>query len=677
MKPDNRGWIRSLIYFALLSLVVCAWSDASAENTRRDGVVFSRSGFPAPGASIAVCTQPAATSAVPCSPLAPLCASATDTACTSPNPITADELGNYNFYIRPGKYTIQFYGSGLTPRVQPDQILSCDPTSCAAQRLNGIRFADQFAGSDMGVRIQAAIADLPSTGGVVDARGFSGAQTWSTDVFGSTTKPVTLLLNPSVSISVSTIQHILTNNIEIAGAAVNPNYGGAPQAAQTAGSRFTYTGSATSSGMFNIGNATTPILGFRLSNAHFNCNSLAASAIVADRMQGSTWSGAVTAEECTGTSFIFTNDGTATDGGTSWNNIAYLASYGSPSCVQFSGNSYAAAYVNHFGMVQCDFTSGGNGLDFYDSDSNVIEQFYGYRNSGAGKGIYFHETGVYSRSNYIKFADPSGGGIYQEAYTSPNSPNFIGLVMTENWAGSCTAPCGSVVQGSGNIIWTDSLAHIQGAAGGTYGWTVQIGTPATARANRNSPSYSTVCGNYWNGSASTQLCATQDLSIAAGTTPLAKVNYDIPNAPSTKVHYFSGNLQVTGSSSLTEGSAPFGGASGIDVCYADSTAHVIKCSYNNGSFLEVPRVIASGTSALGIGAISATSCTTAVTTAATGTATTDAIEWSFNAAPGAGYTRGLVVSAYVTSGNVNFLVCNPTAGSLTPAAGTVNWRVIR
>jgi hypothetical protein len=99
------------------------------------------------------------------------------------------------------------------------------------------------------------------------------------------------------------------------------------------------------------------------------------------------------------------------------------------------------------------------------------------------------------------------------------------------------------------------------------------------------------------------------------------------------------------------------------------------CTDINGN--KFSTIIASGTSSLGTGAISATTCATVVTTAATNTATTDAIEWAFNAAPGTGYTSGVHVLAYPTSGNVNFLVCNPTAGSLTPAAATLNWKVIR
>jgi hypothetical protein len=93
--------------------------------------------------------------------------------------------------------------------------------------------------------------------------------------------------------------------------------------------------------------------------------------------------------------------------------------------------------------------------------------------------------------------------------------------------------------------------------------------------------------------------------------------------------------------------------------------------------------IASGTSALGTGAISSATCATVVTTSATGTATTDNILADFNADPTAatGYipaTAGmLTIIKYPTTNNVNFKVCNNTAGSITPGAITLNWRVTR
>ena len=66
--------------------------------------------------------------------------------------------------------------------------------SLAAKTISNVRFADQFAGTDAGAKIAAAITDLPSTGGVVDARGLEGSQTVTTDFFAGTTKPVILLL---------------------------------------------------------------------------------------------------------------------------------------------------------------------------------------------------------------------------------------------------------------------------------------------------------------------------------------------------------------------------------------------------------------------------------------------------------------------------------------------------
>ena len=113
--------MKKLIF--LLALFALGSGFVSAQNIRFDGVVTSRGGLPAPGAQIAVCLQPATTVTTPCTPLAPLCASLVDGACSQPNPITADVNGNYFFYISTTSlpYTIQFYGAGLSTRNQPDQ----------------------------------------------------------------------------------------------------------------------------------------------------------------------------------------------------------------------------------------------------------------------------------------------------------------------------------------------------------------------------------------------------------------------------------------------------------------------------------------------------------------------------------------------------------------------------
>ena len=93
--------------------------------------------------------------------------------------------------------------------------------------------------------------------------------------------------------------------------------------------------------------------------------------------------------------------------------------------------------------------------------------------------------------------------------------------------------------------------------------------------------------------------------------------------------------------------------------------------------------IASGTAALGTTSISSGACATVVTVAGSGIAATDTISWTPNASIKAvtGYapstSGGLSIAAYPTSGNVNFDVCNWSAGSITPGAVTLNWRVVR
>ena len=60
--------------------------------------------------------------------------------------------------------------------------------------LPNIRIAFYFPGATAGAQIVAARADLPSTGGTIDARGLEGAQTISQDIWAGTTTPFDLLL---------------------------------------------------------------------------------------------------------------------------------------------------------------------------------------------------------------------------------------------------------------------------------------------------------------------------------------------------------------------------------------------------------------------------------------------------------------------------------------------------
>ncbi len=121
--------------------------------------------------------------------------------------------------------------------------------------------------------------------------------------------------------------------------------------------------------------------------------------------------------------------------------------------------------------------------------------------------------------------------------------------------------------------------------------------------------------------------------------------------------------------------------SGVTACPtfaagAPATCHLL-------TWINGVTTVASGTAAMGTGAIASATCDTVVTVAATGVVTTDTLTASFNGDPTAvtGYTPStsgmLTIIPYPTAGDVNFKVCNNTSASITPGAITLNWRVSR
>jgi hypothetical protein len=110
--------------------------------------------------------------------------------------------------------------------------------------------------------------------------------------------------------------------------------------------------------------------------------------------------------------------------------------------------------------------------------------------------------------------------------------------------------------------------------------------------------------------------------------------------------------------------------------FADIThQNKILDNINDGITYQRFMRVAKGQVALPTGLIASGSSATS-TTAATGVLATDAIEWAFASAPATGYAS-LSIIAYVTAGNVNFQIGNPSAGSITPGAQTLNYVVIR
>src|SRR5580700_121294 len=149
------------------TLFVATATPAAAQGSRKDDVVFSPTGRPMAGASVAICTEPATTTAAPCSPLASLYS---DSALTQPlaNPLSTDGLGNYFFYAAPGKYTIQIYGPGITTRVLPDVILPSDPsapTFTSVTTTSGISAFSLSLAGNLAVSGSTSVAGTLTVGG--------------------------------------------------------------------------------------------------------------------------------------------------------------------------------------------------------------------------------------------------------------------------------------------------------------------------------------------------------------------------------------------------------------------------------------------------------------------------------------------------------------------------------
>jgi len=87
-----------------------------------------------------------------------------------------------------------------------------------------------YAGANAGEQIAAAIDQLPAEGGVIDARGYTGVQTFASDIFASRKKPFVLLLGnatfqanlDSYSLTLNSHQKVVLNNTTLQPSSAHP-----------------------------------------------------------------------------------------------------------------------------------------------------------------------------------------------------------------------------------------------------------------------------------------------------------------------------------------------------------------------------------------------------------------------------------------------------------------------
>jgi hypothetical protein len=301
---------------------------------------------------------------------------------------------------------------------------------------------------------------------------------------------------------------------------------------------------------------------------------------------------------------------------------------------------------------------------------------------GASPYVWYKWTGNAGGWALIANVNPSTGVISiglnagDLAATPPIAANFAGGVATlsinldSNFAVNGFSQL-SLTPGAGNLV----LASPNGSSGepslrALVGADLPTPTPTTLGGIE---SYATVAHQWINGistggvPSSTQPSAS-DLSngttgsgaVVLGTSPtLTTPNLGTPSA-----------VNLANATNLPIGSiASLGTGVGAAIANAVSSP--------SGMTLDV----AAGTATINPGAIGATSCSSAITVAATGVATTDVVDAGFSADPTGttGYTAGaqLSIVAWPTAGNVNFKACNNTGLAITPTSITINWKVRR
>jgi hypothetical protein len=180
LKMKKLGWI-----FVAIICAAGPWAtNAQAQGSRKDDVVFNSRGQPLAGASVRVCASTAGTTS-PCSPLASIFSDNGLTQALA-NPISTDGLGNYSFYAAPGRYVIEVSGPAITTHQQRDVILPSDPSMTSSSALSAFSLA--LAGGLSVAGNASVTGTLSVAGGSVPST--NTANTWTANQTFST--PVTL-----------------------------------------------------------------------------------------------------------------------------------------------------------------------------------------------------------------------------------------------------------------------------------------------------------------------------------------------------------------------------------------------------------------------------------------------------------------------------------------------------
>lgn len=362
----------------------------------------------------------------------------------------------------------------------------------------------------------------------------------------------------------------------------------------------------------------------------------------------------------------------------------------SQSLTQFQGPGDPSGVTNA-ATLNCTGNAGTGGCDYAIYNNNLT--------FNAGDYIYI---GVWEQPATTA-GFPSGTGLFQNSinFTFVNNAASLRIV-----AGGPTNPAISASgittfpyrQNDGNWQWVWALAKVTQPYGSPSATQVKIllsyqtgypvnfyapmfvQVPATSLALLSAPMFSSASESTNTVTVTTSAAHKLSIGMPIELSQCSIAGYNgefVINAVTSTTFAFFNSTSGLGSPTGCVIS-PGNDSEAVDwaqnlASYGDNCASGTLCGIRG---VSVPKIVASGTSTLGNAAITSGSCATVVSTAASGVLASDRIEWAYASAP-ATADGLLTLSPYVTGGNVNWKLCNPTASSQAPSGLAVNWEVLR
>lgn len=609
-------------------------------------------------------------------------------------------MGLFGTGAAPATYNTASNGTLVAPTWKASSgsgsVVLANNATLAPQSLGLTLYADQFPGADICSKIQSAWLSLPATGGKIDATAFQGSQACASEPFlaavDNSNKPFDLALGV-VTIN-STVNWYCPSNFHMHGLgdmtviAFQPA-GGAAEATKADELHCNSSSNVEIDHIKITGTANTGRLLSLPSGSNLRIHH--------NTFSGATYipvAGPATALYIDGSSDVwiennvFTNNGPGPASATSstnadiitWNSVAENRVHIRNN--QISG-SHMEVSIGMYDCLDCDII--GNSIDQNNTITTTLTK--------GGYGIQVYSTNTRPRNVRIEgnhVSNAAGTCIYlasnDHAVVVGNDVQTCAQQETDGSlpvAGIAANDCGNCLI-DGNTVKTSTLDGIDLVAP-SLGSVISNNTIQTVTQNGiylRTATDATVIGNQIQSATAAAIKDTGNRNHLIG-------NHILTSGANVTVasDFLEGNcIDATGCTfDLNNNSATTGfrlpvaaGAAPTvsgNISY-DSTGNHLSAGINGTNF-KVPIQVATGTSAMTTAGITTGACGTTVTTAATNALTTDTIAFTRNAAPTNANGGNLILNSWTTAGNVNWNYCNPSAGTVTPTAMTVNWAVMR